>query len=62
MATAKDPIVAVLGDAHRTLVAAGKLYVAGERERAADELDDVVVLVRDVVADIRRALLAKDAS
>lgn len=56
--SAKDPIVSLLGDAHRTIVDAAKMYVAGDQERAANELDDVVVLIRDAIADIRRAVAA----
>ena len=50
-----DRIVEDLAEAHETLVAAGKLYVAGDHAGAATALDDVIVVVRDARADIRRA-------
>ncbi|HEY8645034.1 MAG TPA: hypothetical protein VIL77_04065 [Gaiellaceae bacterium] len=56
-----DPIVDWLGDAHRTIVAAGKLYVAGERERAAVEVDDAIVVLREARALLRRAIEQADA-
>ena len=60
--TAKDPLIELLADAHKAIVAAGKAYVAGEHARALDELDDVVVVVLDARADLRRAVDAEKAA
>jgi hypothetical protein len=59
---AKDPIIELLAGAHTAIISAGRAYTAGDRERALDELDDVVVDVLDARADLRRAVDAEKAA
>jgi hypothetical protein len=52
--TERDKFLADLKALHETVVAAGRLYTAGEHVRAADLLIEVCVEARDIAADLRR--------
>jgi len=57
-----DRIVEDLSEAHATLVAAGKCYLSGDLAGAEVALDDVLVVVREARAAIRRAISAEPSA
>jgi hypothetical protein len=55
----RDDVLEQLAAAHRELVDAGSAYLAGDLSRAIGEIDVVVVRLRDVAADLRRACMSE---
>jgi hypothetical protein len=49
-----DPIRDGLAAVHTGIGDAGRAYIAGDHERAIAELQDALILARDLVADLER--------
>ncbi len=59
---AGDMIVAELAELDAALVDAGRRYLAGDIKAAADIVSDVVVIAKDVAAELRAANLEKQTA